>query len=201
MFNSLDLLRQGFGMFKDGWLTRLKSWPITIAIIFLHPLNLAAQTQSATEYQLKAAFIYNFTRFVDWPPSPTPRSNTAPFVISVLNEDRLADRILELVKGEQLNGRPIIVRRLDNRSEIANCNILYVSVRDASDMKNQLTTINRRGILTVSDNPNFARWGGLVRFFKEDNKLRMQINIEQARAARFSMSSKLLSISSIYNSN
>lgn len=187
-------------MFRNGWLKQLKVWPTAIAMIFLIPFKLSAQSPSASEYQLKAAFIYNFTRFVDWPAPASSRTN-APFVISVLNEDRLADKIVELVKGEQLNGRPIVVRRLDNRSEIANCNILYVSVRDASDIKNQLSTINRRGILTVSDNPNFARWGGLVRFFKEDNKLRMQINIDEARAARFNMSSKLLSISSIYNSN
>lgn len=187
-------------MFKVSSATSYKCWPTTIAMLILVHFNLSAQAPSANEYQLKAAFIYNFTRFVNWPPNPSARSN-AYFVIGVLNEDRLADKIRELVKGEQINDRPIVVRSFDSRTEIGNCDILYVSVRDAAGMKDQLPNMNQRGILTISDAPNFARWGGLIRFFKEDNKLRMQINIDQAREARFSMSSKLLSISSIYNSN
>ncbi len=200
MLISLNLLWRKLCKIRDCWQTHLRVCLTAATLIFLIPLTLNAQNSSADEYQLKAAFVYNFTRFVEWPASGSNRPGV-PFVISVLNEDRLADKIHELVKGEQIGSRPIVVRRLNKKSEIGNCNILYVSGKDASELKDQLSNISRRGVLTVSDAPNFARWGGIIRFFKDENKLRMQINIDEARSSRFGISSKLLSLSSIYNSN
>lgn len=199
MFISLNLLWRKLYRLRDSCQTLLRVCFITATLTFLLPIISKAQSSAADEYQLKAAFVYNFTRFVEWPAASS--NDGAPFVISVLNEDRLAAKIQELVKGERIGNRPIVVRRLNRKSEIGNCNILYVSVKDASDIKDQLSNISRRGTLTVSDAPNFARWGGIIRFFKDDNKLRMQINIDEARASRFGISSKLLSLSSIYNSN
>ena len=168
-------------------------------LLTLGPSNAFAQNQPTSEYQLKAAFIYNFTRFVDWPANAFSSSD-GPFVIGVLGDERFSTYIEELVKGEKLGGRSISVQRY-GAGQIGRCNILFVSGTEASKIKNQLPGLNRRGTLTVSDASNFAKWGGIIRFFKEENKLRLQINIDEAKSSQLTISSKLLSLSKIYSAN
>ncbi|MEO8795217.1 MAG: YfiR family protein, partial [Daejeonella sp.] len=158
------------------------------------------QMRPVNEYQVKAAFIYNFTRFIDWP-AETNTGSAGPFIIKIWGDDQFSTYINDLVKGEKLGGRAIIVQRIDNVKEINQCNILFVSASRAADVKDLLPELNRKRILTVSDAANFARWGGIIRFFKEGNNLRLQINIDEAKASRLNISSKLLSLSKIYRAN
>jgi hypothetical protein len=168
--------------------------------LFLFLLSLYhsfAQQRPATEQQVKAAFIYNFTRFVDWPPEAFESAN-APFVIGVLGNDPVASYLEDLVKDEKLDTHNIIVQRFTDLKQIDQCNILFISAEEAAKNNKLIPSINRKGILTVSDVTDFSKWGGVVRFFKEANRLRLQINPAEAKAAQLTISSKLLSISSIY---
>lgn len=161
--------------------------------------SMPAFSQSSTsELQLKAAFIYNFTRFIDWPPRAYT-SPDAPFIIGVMGDGGLAKRINEVVKGESVGNHDISARNFDKVGDVGHCNILYIGGDEFIEVRRMLPDLNRRGILTVSDVSGFEKWGGIVRFFKEDSKLRLQINIDQAKAADLTISSKLMSLSKIYS--
>jgi hypothetical protein len=163
-------------------------------------VHASTQPRPTGEYQLKAAFIYNFIRFIDWP-SGSFGGGESPFVIGVLSDDVISAHINELVRGEKLGSRPIVVRKFSNPAEISQCHILFIGGQDVSQMKSLIHGMNRRGILTVSDAPNFAKMGGIVRFYKEANKLRLQINVDEAKISELTISSKLLSLSNIYKAN
>lgn len=156
-----------------------------------------AQTSPAPEQQVKAAYIYNFTRFVDWPLEAF-RAADAPFVIGILGNDPVSTILDDLVKDEKIGDHNITVEHYTDLKQVGNCNILFISAEEAFKNSKLITSINRRGILTVSDVADFSKWGGIVRFYKEASKLRLQINPAEAKAAQLSISSKLLSISSIY---
>jgi uncharacterized protein YlbG (UPF0298 family) len=169
-------------------------------IISFPSFNTVAQSNPINEYQLKAAFIYNFTRFINWPPDSFFNPED-PFVIGVLGNERLSAYLNLLVKGEKLNDRAIIVRSYKNIKDVEACHILFIADEWASKIKNKIPVINHQSTLTVSDAPNFAEMGGIIGFYKEKNKLRLEVNINEAKSSELVFSSKLLSVSNIYSTN
>ncbi|MFT3911726.1 MAG: YfiR family protein [Ferruginibacter sp.] len=163
-------------------------------ILLLSTQFLKAQT--AAEYQVKAVFLYNFTRFVDWP-AATFESATSPFVIGILGNDPFGNYIDETVSGESTGEHPIVIKRFKTVKDIDNCQILFINSTDAETIKSVLSDTREKKILTVSDANNFASLGGIIGFFIENNKIRMQINTEAAKAASLSISSKLLGVAKI----
>lgn len=172
-----------------------------LMLLLLATLNPAiAQIRPANEKQVKAAFIYNFTHFIDWP-ATSFASESAPFVIGIVGNDPIAEYLSDLVKDEKCGYRNISVQKFATYNDIGNCNILYIPGNEASKLKSIIPELNRRGILTVVDDASYSKWGGIVCFFKQQNKLRLQINISQAKAAELTISSKLMSVSDIYKGN
>ena len=153
-----------------------------------------AQT-SSREYNIKAAFLYNFTQFVEWPPKAFAGSET-PFVIGIIGDDPFRSVIDETVTGEKVNGRPIVVRRYRDVQDVKNCHILYISLKEALRVTEILSAVPAY-VLTVSDIPNFARTGGMIHFLNQSNKIRLQINSAVAKAADLNISSKLLRVAEI----
>jgi hypothetical protein len=159
------------------------------------PAPVPAQTSAAPvavpEYQIKAVFLFNFAQFVEWPATAFPDSG-GPLVIGVLGEDPFGPYLDETVRGETVHGRPIEVRRFQRLSEITDCHILFVSQGELDRLDEVLVALKDRSVLTVSDAENFAARGGMVRFLTDRNRIRLQINLEAARAAGLTLSSKLL---------
>lgn len=155
-----------------------------------------AKAQTAAEYQVKAVFLFNFTRFVDWPSTSFEAVNS-PFVIGILGNDPFGTYIDETVNGENAGQHPIVIRRYKTTKDIDNCQILFINPDDAEQIKPILSELKEKNILTVSDANNFAALGGIIGFFMENNKIRMQINTDAAKAASLSISSKLLSVAKI----
>lgn len=160
---------------------------------------LSAQIPASREYQIKAAFLYNFTQFVEWPAESFEHAK-APLVIGILGEDPFGAFLTETVKGEKINGHSLAVVHFNNAHDIRRCHILFISMQQAEQVKETLTMIKDRHVLTVSDAPNFIVQGGLVRFVKENNKIRLQINQEAAKENDISISSKLLRLAEIVKS-
>jgi hypothetical protein len=175
----------------------LKTAGVIVLCLFISMQSLQAQT-AAKEYKIKAVFLYNFVQFVDWPLSAFSNAN-APFVIGIYGDDPFGGFIDETVSGEKVNGHPIIVQRYHDVKELKNCQILYVNSEDADRVKEYISNMPNHSVLTVSDNRNFIRSGGMIRFFTDNNKIRLQINPEAARAADLLISSKLLRVSEIYD--
>jgi hypothetical protein len=177
--------------------TLLKKSVIGVFLLISTVYFSIAQTKQTSEQEVKAAFIYNFTRFIDWPPAAFSSLNS-PFVIGVLGNDPVSGYLESLVQDEKLDNHLITVQRFTDLKQINQCNILFISAEEGSKISQLIPSINRRGILTVSDSPSFSKWGGIVRFFKDQNKLRLEINPVEGKAAQLMISSKLLSVSSIY---
>jgi uncharacterized protein DUF4154 len=154
---------------------------------------LYGQNKTATEYQVKAVFLYNFTQFIEWPQSAFDNPDD-PFIIGIIGDDPFGSYLDETVAGEKFGTHPIEVQRYNDVKDVNYCHILYINTGDAESAKKILTMVSDKSILTVSDDPGFYKWGGIVRFFTENNKIRLQINVELSRAAELNISSKLLSV-------
>jgi len=147
---------------------------------------------SAQEYQVKAAFLYNFAKFVDWPGEPA--GTGAPLVITVFGKDPFGPALENIVLGRTVNGRPLVIRRTSRLEELLPCHILFISSSEKRRLAEILQALKSASVLTVSDMEEFLRLGGTVRFFVEENKVRFGINLEAARRTELKISSKLLSL-------
>lgn len=170
---------------------------LLILLISMVPVNARPQAKPAAPYQIKAAYLFNFTRFVEWPQDAF-RSSGSSFVIGIVGNKDLSDYLAEIVAGEKINNHPIRVRYYRNLNEVEDCNILFLNSANASMIRDGIKSLNRRSILTVSDAEDFLNWGGMVRFYTQENKIRIQINAASARSGNLQISSKLLSVATKY---
>ncbi|HEX5221374.1 MAG TPA: YfiR family protein [Verrucomicrobiae bacterium] len=152
-----------------------------------------AQESQPSEYQLKAAFLYNFAKFVEWPASALP-TDSSPFIIGILGENSFHEDLRKTVAGKKISEHPVSVVSLSSVAEATNCHMLFISSSD----KNQLAEIFKRlqaaPVLTVGETEQFLEAGGMIGFVREANKIRFQIKDETAKAARLKISSKLLGL-------
>lgn len=146
--------------------------------------------QSAGEYQVKAVFLFNFAKFVEWPPNAFPDGNT-PLVIGVLGQDPFGPHLDDTLRGELIDNRPLIVQRYRNFAEIKRCHILFISRSESDHLNEIVANLRERRILTVTD-ADGAQSGVMIRFIREGSKIRFRINAEAAKAANLTISSKLL---------
>jgi len=183
----MELLNLTFRRVSRRWLLSVAA--CCSVLVCAVPSQLLATV--ASEYQLKAVFLFNFTQFVDWPPEAFPDSSS-PVVIGVLGKDPFGDYLDETVRGETVNGRPLTVQRYSRVDEIKTCHVLFVSDSEADRMAQILASLKGRSILTVGDADNFIRLGGVIGFATVANKVRLKISLDSAQAARLTISSKLL---------
>lgn len=148
------------------------------------------------EYEVKAAFLFNFAQYVDWPSSAF-LSDGAPIVIGIVGKDSFGSIVEQTVKGKSVKGRSFVVRRLTWGQAVKDCHILFISgsEKDKSEQINDL--LKGEPVLTVGEISGFAKKGGIVNFVVENNKVRFEINPEAAKRAKLSISSRLLSLAKI----
>jgi len=166
------------------------------AITALASALLLVQSPRASEYQLKAVFLFNFVQFVDWPAAAAADSQL-PLVIGILGDDPFGAFLDETVRGERLGARPIQVRRYRQVTDIGECNILFISRSERERVPEIVSGLKNRPVLTVSDADAFANRGGMIQFIKDKNRIRLRINLEAAQAAHLTISSKLLRVADV----
>jgi hypothetical protein len=152
-----------------------------------------AQTPAANEFQIEAVFLFNFTQFVIWPSTAFADAND-PFVICVLGEDRFGAYLDDTIRGEKVAERSMVVKRYRRVEDIDVCHILYISKSEATKIREVLARLQGRSVLSVSDADRFGRDGGMIRFVVEHNHVRLRINLQAAKAAGLTISSKLLRV-------
>jgi len=165
-------------------------------VLLLAGLEVSAQTPSR-EYQVKAVFLFNFAQFVEWPPSAFGRAD-APLVIAILGEDPFGAYLDDTVRGEAVNNRPLEVRRYRQLADVKACHILFVSRSEVGRLDQTLASLRDRSILTVGDADDFVRHGGAIQLANAQNKIRLMVNPDAAKAANLTMSSKLLRAAEIH---
>lgn len=151
---------------------------------------LLAQTPKPTEYEVQAAYLSNFGRFVEWP-SGTGKD---PFNVCVLGADPFGSLLDSALKGESINGAPMAAKRIAGPAEAAGCRIIYVNPSKDSQIRSTLAALRNIPALTVSDNPDFVRLGGMIQFVLDGNRVRFEINLTAAQRAGLSLSSELLKV-------
>jgi hypothetical protein len=168
-------------------------------VLYSSTIVTPAAHAASKEYQIKAAFLFNFAQFVDWPAGAFAGSQ-APLVIGVLGEDPFGSYLDDLVRGEKIGAHSLEVQRFRRVEDIRTCHILFISRSEEHQVDHILGSLKNRHVLTVSDIDNFAHRGGVIGFFTANNKIRFKINVAAARTANITVSSKLLRVAEIVNS-
>jgi hypothetical protein len=149
--------------------------------------------QQLSEYQVKAAFLFNFAKFVEWP-AAAGRSAQAPLTLCIVGDDPFGKTIDELVRGQSVGGRPFAVRRIGQVPRDDSCQIVYFGGLERSRAEQNLEAIKNLPILTVGDNEEAGEVQAMISFVIESSKVRFNINLEAAERSGLKMSSRLLQL-------
>lgn len=147
------------------------------------------------ENEVKAAFLYNFARFVEWP-RETGDADREILRIAVLGDDALATAVKELVDGKSIDGTRVVVERVYAGQALGRCDILYVAASEDPRLEEIFEAVGDRPVLTVGETNRFARLGGMIRFRIVDTRLRFEVNLNAAREPGLAVSSRLLGVAS-----
>ena len=167
---------------------------------FFAATGLLAQQAKPSEYQVKAAYLYNFGRFVKWPAGVAAGKGDS-FPVCVLGRDPFGPILDSTLAGEALEGKPVVIRRIARPQDAADCRILFVSSTEEHHLKEILAAIDQAGVLTVSDMPGFSRRGGMIQFVVEGDRIRFEINLATAESAKLVLSSELLKVAAAVRRN
>jgi hypothetical protein len=173
--------------------------------LVLFAASLAAETQTGSEvnreYQVKAAFLYNFIKFVDWPEETSDTNK--PIIIGIIGKDSFGDAF-EPIKDKPVKDRKVIIKRFEGLSQmdksgkhpqteaIRECDLLFICSSEKGKLKETLDLLKDRSVLTIADMPGFLEAGGIVNFVIEENKVGFEINVAAAENAKLKIRSQLL---------
>lgn len=168
---------------------------LTLAASLIAPPRVGAISAGdvAPDAALKAAFIYNFARFAEWPALPTG----APIFVCVVGADAIAAALRETVRGKHINGHWIDVSRDPDNATWRGCHLLFIADSETQRAAAGLRAITRLPVLTVSDGRGFARAGGLIELFVEAGRMRFAINVDAVERSGLRLSSRLLGLASV----
>ena len=153
----------------------------------------SAQQGRATEAQIKAAYLYSFGKFVEWPEA-APASATASFPICVLGRDPFGTTLDDVLRNASVGGRSVAARRISAIDEVPGCRIVYIGSSEVARLDAILGSLTRSAVLTVSDIPDFTERGGMIRFVEDAKRVRFEINLPPAHAAGLVLRSDLLRV-------
>ena len=152
--------------------------------------------EAPTEYQVKAVFVFNFSHFVAWP-SRAFAASDQPFVIGVLGTDPFGPHLQDAVRGELIDGHPLLVRHFHDIADVNDCQILFIDRTQGTQLQRILAALDHRSVLTVSDVDGASQRGVMIQFATENNQIRLRINPESAHAAGLTISSNLMRLAEI----
>ncbi|MCC6139478.1 MAG: YfiR family protein [Nitrospira sp.] len=189
---ALELCRSPSGGLR--WLA------LIVAFAMLWPAggSLHAQPAGSAEYLLKAAFLYNIAKFVEWPASATPDSS-APVTFCMVGEAFGA--AIDSVDGKQIHGRPIAIKRDPSVQSVKDCHLLFISETEFGKSAATLAAVKGSPVLTVCDAARCAEQGVMVNLQLTDNKVKLEINVDAVQLAPIKISSQLMKLARLVTHN
>ena len=157
--------------------------------------TVAAATQTASPTELRAAFVYNFAKFTEWPAHAIAPNE--PIAVCVVDDPRATNLFRQVVKGRTIGSHRLAVRCLGLGPDLKSCQIAYAPQLDSARAADLLAAIGDASVLTISDYEHFARLGGIANFVVEDGKMRFAINVDAAQRAHLRVSSQLLALARV----
>ena len=157
------------------------------------PARAPAQAQAGSlEYQVKAAYLLNFTRYVEWPGRALP--SDAPLELCILGDDPFGDVLDRAVRGQRSQGRGVTVRRVETEERASRCHLVFVTDESWNERRALVTSLTSRGILTVGDSDQFSREGGIIGFVISNETVRFMVNLRAMERSGLRISSRMLSL-------
>jgi len=179
---------------RQSLLPRTKPVIVALAAMLL-VVRTGLDAQAVTQPALRAAFLYNFAKFTEWPPDSLP---AGPLTLCVIDDSAVEGALSELVGNSTINGRAVTIPRNANGTRLRNCHLLYVGDADSERTATILDELFGAPVLTVSNGDNFIRLGGIVGLFVEEGRMRFAINQDAAQRAGVRLSSRLLQLARIF---
>ena len=164
-----------------------------VVAVLLVARGLAAE-QQVPAHTLRAAFLYNFAKFAEWPADSVAAGR---LTLCVLGDDSVADALVETTRDRTIDGRAIIVSRVKADGALRGCHLLYVTGLDLKHTAQLLAYLKDASVFTVSDQEQFAKAGGIAELFVESGKMRFAVNVDAAQRAHLHISSRLLSLAKL----
>lgn len=189
------------GKDRAPWNARVRKskYPSLIAIVgatlMLAPY-LLGQSSKPTDYQVKAVYLVNFAKFIEWPDKAQDS-----FTICVVGRDPFGPTLDAILAGEKIAGRSAVAKRISTLQDSAGCQILFVSATEANSLNRMIAVLDQQGVLTVSDMPQFTTRGGMIQFVMEDKRVRFEVNLAAAQHAGLTLSSELLKVATAVRRN
>jgi YfiR/HmsC-like len=165
---------------------------LVLLVVCLGPGGVAARNQTLTTDEAKAAFVFNFAKYVEWPSKPN--TDGSPLQVGVLGSDGVSDALREIVRGKTAGARSLTIRRVTLGDDLAGLHVLFVGASQKPRTAEILKRIGGSSVLTVSDMEQFCQTGGVIGLMLEDSHLRFEVNLEAAAHAQLKVSSRLLTL-------
>jgi hypothetical protein len=167
------------------------AWAVCVVVLFLSSAQ--AQSQTAGEYQIKAAFLYNFAKFVEWPASDFADAS-GPLRICVFGQNPFGQQLREITSEKVVNGHKLQIMPLADLQLARTCHILFIASSEKAQLKRILEDLKGSSALTVGDSEGFVEQGGMINFVLENERVRFEVNHKAAEQAGLKISSKLLNV-------
>ena len=167
---------------------------ILYILIILVPILCYTQTGTklAQEYELKAAYLERFTRFIEWSPESDIYITSKPFLITVLGDNPFGDILNKMYSKQKIKDKKVIIKYISNIDDLGKCHLLFIATSAKSQIIKTIKTIQNKPIITVSQSPGMAEQGVMINLFNEDNTIRYEINNKSIRNAGLKVSHLLL---------
>jgi hypothetical protein len=149
--------------------------------------------EAPTEYQVKAAYLFNFLKFVEWPGDPLVDTH-ARWVIGIVGANPFGDELTQIVSGKTVQGHELLVRRFQSGEDLHTCHVLFISASEKKRLPSMLAALSGSSVLTVGDMDDFIESGGMIQFVMEEKRVRFAIDVGASSQAGLKVSSKLLSL-------
>jgi hypothetical protein len=173
---------------------------MAIAWVLVAVPCLLAQSSKPTDYDVKAAYLYNFGHFVEWPAN-VASAQTESFTVCVLGQDPFGPVLDATLAGETIAGKRVAAKRISTLDESGSCQILFLSPAEEARLNTLIKALSRQAVLTVSDMPEFAKRGGMIQFVLEGKRVRFEVNLAAVQHAGLSVSSELLKVATTVRRN
>ncbi len=170
---------------------RWRYW--TFAAATLLACSSALSAQKVSDQEVKAAYLYNFAKFVEWPARAFESTN-APMRLCVFSQDPLEADLRKIVEGKSIANHSVAVVAVRTTEEYRACHILFVGMAQGGQSRQILSALRGACVLTVSDTEEFARQGGIIQFVLNNDRVQFQVNHKAAEQAQLAVSSKLLRV-------
>ncbi len=145
-----------------------------------------------TAHQVRAAFIYNFSKYIDFPQGAVPDGR--PFVVGIVGEDTYSGDLDAALTGKTVRGHGFEIKHVRSESDLRSCQFLIVGESNSSEARKTLRSVEGAPVVTIGEGGDFARLGGTIAFVTSENRVRFEVNLASSRAARISISSRMLSL-------